>query len=155
MLENLHTLQRIDLLRQLHDYINHNAFNGQLSAVDIDIENLQRKSADAGGMFYPHTICRGGKLGMKISMDAEFICRLSELPDDLQKEWLIIFMLHEMVHQYCFENGIDDTGHNESFMQAADKFGLESCYDNDELLYENLFTWDLLDFQYIERTAQQ
>lgn len=150
MLEALHTLQKIDLLQQLHDYINRIAFNGQLSAIDIDIETLQ----DADGMFFPNAICRYGKIGMKTSINTEFIDKLYKLPDDRQKEEIVICMLHEMIHQYCFENGIDDTNHNDAFMQAAEKFGLESLYDNGELVFEYLYDDNLLDFQYIERTVQ-
>ena len=55
-----------------------------------------------------------------------------ELADDIAKcktireqvHMLAETMLHEMVHQYCHENGINDENHNDAFIEAEDAHGM-------------------------------
>lgn len=51
---------------------------------------------------------------------------------------LIMYVLHEMAHQYCYEKGIDDAGHNEAWQKVANEHGLFVNYKNDERTEEGL-----------------
>lgn len=43
---------------------------------------------------------------------------------------LATILLHEMIHEYCYENGIDDAEHNEHWQAEAEKRYLHSPYTN-------------------------
>ena len=50
-----------------------------------------------------------------------------------QKLFCAIVLMHEMIHQYCYEHGIDGkehADHGERFKEIAAAHGLVSCYDS-------------------------
>ena len=55
---------------------------------------------------------------------------------------LSITMLHEMIHQYCFENGIKDEGyHDDGWYEIARQHGLEHGVSDDGQSWESIDQW--------------
>ena len=50
---------------------------------------------------------------------------LSTMKKDDQLWFLASLLTHEMTHQYCWENGIDDSNHNAAFWEELEKRGLK------------------------------
>ena len=64
-------------------------------------------------------------------------CEINLGAETLDREFshTIATLIHEMVHQYCYEHGIKDTSrgntyHNKRFRQEAEKRGLNIAYDS-------------------------
>ena len=50
-----------------------------------------------------------------------------------QTLFCVIVLLHEMIHQYCYEHGIDGkehATHGDRYKEIAEGAGLVSCYDS-------------------------
>ena len=130
--EQLPHLSQIKTLERLHKYINQNLFENKLSKIDMDIVNIHTK--DAFGMFSTNDI-----VGNRIAISYEMIDVLSQLK--YQKEQALCLgavILHEMIHQYCYENNIDDSNHGGMWYETAKEHGLISIYENGELVREEL-----------------
>lgn len=55
-----------------------------------------------------------------------------------QTLFCVVVLLHEMIHQYCYEHGIDGkehADHGERFKEIAAAHGLVSCYDKSGVYY--------------------
>ena len=119
---------KINNLKRLHKHLNKHLFNNCLDEIAIDIENL-----DARGMF-----CEADD---HISICSTYISdMISSLSIKDQILSLATVMLHEMIHQYCYEHDIDtfdgsESGHNEKYLEAAWKHGL---IVNEDLSEEHL-----------------
>ena len=110
---------KLEILQFLHAELNHLFFNGELEPAVIQsrynedeyFEDLDGTEAEILPMLEPWVI--------------RFYCNLEENSD----LYLITVLLHEMVHQYCAENEIEDTddmGHTDQFRAAAEAHGLEN-----------------------------
>ena len=53
-----------------------------------------------------------------------------------QVECLAEIMLHEMIHQYCFEYEIDDDDHSDEWQRIAEQHGLHSYYEFGDCIEE-------------------
>ena len=108
---------KINNLKRLHKHLNKHLFSNCLDEIDIDIEHL-----DARAMFY--------EADDHISICSTYISDvISSLSIKDQILSLATVMLHEMIHQYCFENNIDtfnssENGHNEKYIEEALNHGL-------------------------------
>ncbi|MBR4628714.1 MAG: hypothetical protein IKO47_14085 [Ruminococcus sp.] len=134
--EELEHIRKIRALQRLHNRINVELFKGQLSTVSIDICNLNKGEITDAWACY----CRESDIGPEsIYFSHEFI-DLVAAQDTQRKQiyFLTVVMLHEMVHQYCAHNGIDDAGHSEEWQRAAAAHGLHSVYKAGEKQGEHL-----------------
>lgn len=55
---------------------------------------------------------------------------IKDISKEKQRNVLAAIMIHEMAHQYCFENHINDDDHNENWQAVADEHGLERAYED-------------------------
>lgn len=137
--ENLEWGKRIRFLQRLHKKLNKELFNGCLNDILIDIQNLNK--FDEWDDCYAQ-YRTGNKEFLeffppRILFSLEFLDRLELFKT--QKEQVMFLsqiMLHEMIHQYCHENGIVDDNHSEAWQEEAAKHGLHSVYCNGELCEE-------------------
>lgn len=135
--ENLEFREQICFLRRLHKQLNKDLFDGQLKQISIDIENLNghRTKEKAFAEYLTETV--PGIIPRKISFDHDFIDYISQLKTQKEQGRLITqVLLHEMIHQYCAENGINDENHSDAWQQAAAEHGLHSIYKNGEFQEE-------------------
>lgn len=134
--EKLDFFQQINVLKRMHRLLNKHKFDGKLSEVSIDICNIE-KTGDYYAM-YIRACPKFGRFKNGIAFSYSF-------EEDIEKEKTIrdqvymigLIMLHEMIHQYCHENGIDDSGHNQNFMDAAKEHGLHSIYKDGNFVEED------------------
>lgn len=124
--ENLLFPNNIRVLKRLHKRLNKELFDGQLNdTIKIDICNLHNglfKTSEkaVAGFCVPNEIIQES-----ILFDNQFIDDIAAYPTQkLQAIALTHMMLHEMIHQYCYETGIDDHHHGEAWQQAAEEHGL-------------------------------
>ena len=126
--ERLSFDDKINNLRRLHKHLNKHLFDNCLNEIAIDIENL-----DARAMFH--------EADDHISICSTYISDvISSLTIKDQILSLATVMLHEMIHQYCYEHDIDtfadsESGHNAAFIAEAWKHGL---IVNEDLSEEHL-----------------
>lgn len=132
--EQLDFHDKIKLLQRIHRKINKELFGSSLQNIYLDIENLNKYDGqeliDGAFLTFPHK---------KISLSHEFVERIEKLKT--QKEQVIhlfALILHESVHQYCYENGIDDKNHGGQWTEEAARHGLISIYENGKLKKESL-----------------
>lgn len=132
--EKLDFPEQIKFLKRLHKRINKRLFNGELGKVFIDIENINKYYEDGyeAAACFRKTSDKYPELFPKaILISHEYERDIESLPT--QKEQILqLFglLLHEMIHQYCYENGIDDGNHNEAWQKAAEEHGLISKYED-------------------------
>lgn len=138
--EDLTHENKIRFLYYLHKKINEDLFNNTLSE-DIDIRtSLGSKPCFA--QFHGEFPCfdENDNVNLKecIVIDIDFCIYLEQLKQR-QRHELYRVMLHEMIHQYCYENGIEDDGsHNQTWQKIAEKHGLFSTYCDGEQIEEFL-----------------
>ena len=159
------TLQeQINILRRLHRFLNDLCFDNALNEdIIIEIQDMNKyKDEDefvlaiCGVRPRPrnHTIEYDGLLGENTDND-EYELATAIIFDTIviedakklktQKEQVLFIayiMLHEMVHQYCHENGIEDWGtHDDSWKNIARKFGLSYVFDCNGTERETIEPW--------------
>lgn len=160
--EQLGWKQQIQILSTLHKMLNDLYFNGELEDVKVDIENLANPNVcgqDEGyinaGCFFKDKvlyISENGEMSQryKISISNDFIndalANEENCSDDDQKYYLTRTMLHEMIHQYCYQNGIDEGDHNETWQQIAWDHGLDASYKDGLPQREEYLDWYVYDF---------
>lgn len=107
-------------LKRLNKCINKHCFNNELEEAEIDM--CEGDEMDFFAIYYHPTIYHHYH---EILVSSETIDRLANYNTiKKQEEALFIIVLHEMVHQYCYENGINDDDHNENFIDACKHHGL-------------------------------
>lgn len=142
--EEMDFLEQINTLSKFHKRINRDFFNNELKTIKLDVENINKGDPENDGyacfrskaiFFNPETLTP--YFDEKISFDNVFIEFLREQKTQkLQSYYIGFIMLHEMVHQYCYENGIDDTNHANGWSQAALDHHLVSKYTNGKIDYD-------------------
>lgn len=137
-------MQQIKALYRLHKRINHDFFDNGLKLIEINIENTNKGDRpDNFACFSRNAILVNRETmtvyqGEKISFSWELLDYMAE--QKTQKMQALIasgIMLHEMVHQYCFENGIDDTNHSGGWEEAAKEHNLISIYQDGEQIEDH------------------
>lgn len=124
--------------QRVHKKLNQALFDGQLKDVFIDVQNIN--TIDHEGELYA-CYCRYPSpiltpLGMKnraILFGHEFVKDVSRLQtEEEQFKFFLQVLLHEMIHQYCDENGIEEGDHNENWREAAWTHELDFPNEEDE-----------------------
>lgn len=136
-------IDQIKTLKRLHHYLNRVIFKNALQAdIPIDICNINKEAESnfAACFRCNHIFCdeKGAHFGVAILFGRELIY------DDIatmktQKAQIFALgatMLHEMIHQYCYENNLDDTNHGGQWKETAEKFHLISNYEEGEPISE-------------------
>ena len=131
--------QKIRFLQRLHNRLNNICFNGELKPVVIDIENLNKDetniSAIYGARWKYNNDIMNEEMQKCIIFSLELIDDVSMQDKQSEQFYLLASVLHhEMIHQYCDENGIEDrespdNDHNQSWAKAAEEHGLSVRYD--------------------------
>ncbi len=134
--EQLTYSEKINTLKRLHRYINKHLFDNSLKTIALDIENLS-KEAELYGMFsvkdYPEPQSE------KISISYEFEEDIKKFKTQKEQAlFLGMIVLHEVIHQYCYENGINDKDHSGKWTEIAENHGLTSIYENGKQVRECL-----------------
>lgn len=125
--------KKIAFLKRLHAKLNKELFAGELPAVGIDICNNHY----TGPSFAMYASSSQGLVGPKIMFFYEHEDYVEKRKTQKEQAYVLTaLMLHEMVHQYCHIKGIDDTGHGQSYMTAAQEHGLHSVYKDEEIIEE-------------------
>lgn len=128
--ERMDYTQRRKALKRLHRRLNKRLFGNLLSEkIILCVGNV---GGNLAGRFNPLDGFIDGMQCPIIELSHEFVDEdLSKCRTQKQQIYLLtMVLLHEMIHQYCFENGIDDTGHNDRFIEEAKKHGLISSIGN-------------------------
>lgn len=134
--EQLTHAGKMKTLKRMHRFINKHFFNNSLRVIPLDIENLS-KEEDLHGRF---SVCDlPGFPPEKISISYE-------LEEDIEKvktqKGQVLFLgtvlLHETIHQYLYENGIEDKNHAGQWEEAAKEHGLISIYEDGTPIEEHL-----------------
>lgn len=132
--ENLNHFEKLKLLHDIYDVINEFIMCKALTPAHIDICNLK---SELYAVFRVQQIPQLPHENILISHTLEEDLTLAE-NEKIQIEFLAQVLLHEMVHQYCYEKNIDDRDHNKNYVKVAKGFGLEINNDGDEILSEKV-----------------
>lgn len=137
--------EKIRALNRLHKRLNREFFDGKLnSKILIDIGMLgEFNDSDVLGSFSHAAYAYSEKTGEvyrteSITISRELINELRE--SKTQRSQLLCIatiMLHEMIHQYCYENGLP-LDHGREFCKAAEEHGLISIYEEERKIDEYL-----------------
>ncbi len=120
MIENS---KNVLFLEKVWNVLNKEYFESALSKPVITIQS----SPKTFGHFTCDKVWNQGKTSQyEINISAEYLNR--------SFEYICATMIHEMVHEYCAENGIQDTSrnnvyHNKKFKEEAEKRDLVITYD--------------------------
>ena len=126
--------EKIKVLKRLHGYINKNLFDNSLKEILLDIENLSKEEDLYGSFSFGSDL-----LPEKISISHELIDNVKRLKTQREQVLLLgAVVLHEAIHQYCFENGLDDEDHAGQWRETAEKHGLISIYESGKLIKETI-----------------
>lgn len=120
-----------------HSFLNGELFDGKLTTPYIDfIEIINANSDIPLAMFVKNPQEKikpeiSEKCAIILSMAQYNYCYKSKSLVECNAK-IISTLLHEMIHQYCFENGIVDNEnglHTKAFAEQAEKHGLISIYE--------------------------
>ena len=141
--EQMEFERKIKTMRKFHKRINRDFFNGKLKNIALDIANTNKgQMPDNVAMFTPSALSVNretleASFVEKISFAHEFIEIIAEQKTQREQAFAIAtVMLHEMIHQYCYENGLDDENHSGEWEKTAYEHGLISIYRNGKLIEE-------------------
>ena len=147
-------------LRRLHRFLNDMVFNNELDEdIIIDIQDINEYKDE--GDIYNDAICgirprhkdhsipledlykldnSEIEIATAILFDVKFIEDVGKLKTQKMQILLLArIMLHEMVHQYCRANGIDDkSDHDDQWYEIARQHGLEHGVDDDGTEWEDI-----------------
>ena len=131
--------QRVDYLRRAHEILNNYFFDGKLSTPYITICNIDKYGdTDILGLFVSDTSKMVETMFTDKSCAILFSYRQvdeagKEKTENAENAHFISTLLHEMIHQYCYENNIKDNDngiHLKSFADEAENHGLEAYIIN-------------------------
>lgn len=121
---------KLHTLRRLHRFINRDFFDSELMDCSIDIASVNSRQDIWAGF---------SRAGPKIIFVPGFADYMREQRSQrMQAVIMGHVMLHEMIHQYCFQNGIDDSNHAGGWKQAAAEHLLHSIYAGGQLIEETM-----------------
>lgn len=144
------------LLNAIYDTINREAFNNELPKIPVKLVNLDNLCADADGAFYVktkvywHFLSNDRSSTYKVEYPTICIDSKNAYFRGVNGFFQIIdLMFHEMIHEYCYMQGIDDCDpktqyHNFAFLQAAEKHGMHCIEYSTEYGFAKVSTSDEL-----------
>lgn len=102
--------------------INRDFYNGELEKCVISVKE-GRKDGVLGTFYHSKDWIQSGTERHEITISANYIGQRTVIET-------ITTLMHEMVHLYCFQNGIKDTSrsgtyHNKNFKREAENHGLD------------------------------
>lgn len=129
------------MLNRFHNRLNECFFSGELKKVRLDFRNINKSDFrnDALGVFYRPFEGENFLDTPLIAIDRDLFDNICNGRDN--EKWItciVSTLLHEMVHQYCYENEIvdvdkDNGKHTEQFANVASEHGLmASRTDNND-----------------------
>lgn len=126
--ESMEFNNKISFLHRIHRMLNREIFNNELKDVLIDIRNLNKdpNKERCVAMYCKAESYQPERILFDYRFEDNYIAS-----SRTQKEQAVLItqiMLHEMIHQYCAQKGIDDTAHSEAWQQKAEEHGLHSTY---------------------------
>lgn len=137
--EELEYKQRQKLFKRVHKLLNIELFNGCLHDIPIDLCNINKALPDGSEDECSACFRLTDGANPQILFSLEFEDDISALQTQKeQKIMLVGVMLHEMIHQYCYENNIDDKNHSPAWQACAKEHGLIRVYEDGEPMHEEL-----------------
>ena len=137
--ETLDWEKQCKVLNKLHTLLNRNVFGGELNEIPVSIENLNNglyQTPDCYGVFFNNDPATKSE---RIILSLEFMDRIIRCRTQKEQRYcLVMVLLHEMIHQYCYEKGIDDRNHNNAWINEAKDHWLVSDYKDGEIISEEL-----------------
>ena len=131
-------------IRAVYDAINQEAFDGILPKISIQIQRLQDATVNyqTAAAFIVRKETQSFRIGEKRHkygveyLSIVFDRKLMYYADGEDFVNLFDYLFHEMIHEYCYLNGIDNCNHetqyhNSYFMEAAENHGL-LCWKYDD-----------------------
>lgn len=118
---------QLRILDKLHRRLNRKLFNGELSQIDIRIEHTEDTWAN-----YRREL--GGDQWIVVSEELIDLVLANRERQLDQVYVLSLVLLHEMIHQYCYEQGLEDEDHEGDWLREALAHGLryrEGHFDPD------------------------
>lgn len=116
------------MLTEIHAALNKMQFNGMLKSIKMDICNIHDNIAGKYNAVYRKYLNPLTEQPDRcILIDSEYVMEILPAygsPAD-QILCLMELVLHEMIHQYCDENGITDESHCGAWSEAANVHGLD------------------------------
>lgn len=135
--ETMELHQKKAFLQRLHRRLNRDLFNGELKRIKITTYVYTHDNCLA---FHRKEYC--GEPPEIVFNMPEFEKLMRDCATQHEQGFCIVgVLLHEMIHQYCDERGINDRGHNDNFQKAAEEHGLHSEYRDGERVDEWLKGW--------------
>ena len=126
--------KKIKILNRVYTRLNYSLFGGELLPVRIDIQNVSTLENELYGV-YRHD----PTFGNSILLSYEFEDDIEKLTTQKKQVYFIVLvMLHEMIHQICDQHGLDDSNHSEAWQEQALSHGLYSLYEDGEMIEEYL-----------------
>ena len=129
------------MLLRLYKRLNKRLYNNSLTLPEIQIADVlytREKFSTCWAGFKQHT----NSFAFSRDIEKDFIEYRLSIED--QKRFLCAMMLHEMAHQYCFANKIDDSYHCQEWQDVANSHGLELKYTDGVCEYERLSTLGII-----------
>ena len=139
--EHLEYENRQAMFQRLHKLLNKALFSGKLRRVSIDVENVNMVDDLEQGVDGVFRRPIEGSCAQKaaILFSREFADSLAlEKTETDQIERLSLVLLHQMIHQYCWERRIVDDDHNDIWQDVAFTHGLDSIYIDGIKIEEDL-----------------
>lgn len=142
-------------LCMLHDYINKELFEDKLQHIFCCFTEISDISVN--GCYYANN----DDLGARIEISRKYLEYIDQFFEEDRSYMLFIVLLHEMIHQYCDENGIQSSAHDKTFCDTAAKFGLETyskdgnVIDKERLLQKALEVVPADMFEHIDEKAAE
>lgn len=128
ILNDLPYSDHMRMLIEIHTSLNKMLFDGRLKPIKMDICNIHDSNIDGelNAVYRQRMITLPGVPDRCILIDNLFVTDILPKAGDATDQMLLLMetVLHEMVHQYCDENGEDDQNHCGAWSEVANKHGL-------------------------------
>ena len=125
--ENMTTEAKQKTLSRFHRSLNRRLFAGELQEVLLYADFVG--GTDDGIISAFRCEKSGHNCIFMTGLYETMISRIQTVKE--QPRFCVVVLLHEMIHQYCYEHGIDGkehADHGETFKRIAAAHGLVSCY---------------------------
>lgn len=123
--------QKEKMLERLHKKFNKLFYNNELTLPHFIIADYATSKESPGEEAWAGYLINCDIISFSRAIDRDFsMCRTTIKQETI---FLARIMLHEMAHQYCSMNGIDDSNHNENWHNVAKSHGLkfEEIYEEE------------------------
>lgn len=120
----------IKVIKTLYDVINQECFGGELPVIPVNIEKINNSYSFQSAAAFCHYANDKENISLifdsRTAIFTDFYVFVGNVMD---------YLFHEMIHEYCFLNGIQDIDgeqhHNANFKETVEKFGM-ICWEKDK-----------------------